>query len=124
MSSTKAAPKRVPLPAILLANDFASGEVLFIGQSASGALFWVRDPAKALIAFEDAVADQLEAFAAQSFGEAKVVDAYLVDVMLDAQNRPVPKHFREKFKILGPSHRPDLGKQAEFGQPALHVAEA
>ena len=28
---------------------------------------------------------------------------------------PVPRHFRERFKTLGPSNRPDLGKQAGDG---------
>ena len=31
------------------------------------------------------------------------------------RGRPVPRHFRERFKTLGPSNRPDLGKQAGEG---------
>jgi sulfite reductase (NADPH) hemoprotein beta-component len=43
-----------------------------------------------------------------------VVDVELVDVTLRADGLPLPNHFRERFKIAGPSNRPDLGKQAEF----------
>ena len=42
-------------------------------------------------------------------------NAEIVDVTRDAAGQPVPNHFRERFKIRGPSVRPDLGKQAEFG---------
>ena len=41
----------------------------------------------------------------------------LLTVMLEpptpARNGPRPLHFREAFRARGPSHRPDLGRQAE-----------
>ena len=61
-----------------------------------------------------AAAAALEAAARRALAENRVVDAYLVDVTLGANGLPVPNHFRERFKIQGPSHRPDLGKQAAF----------
>ncbi len=103
-------PKRPPLPAILLANDLLDGDVVF--RTASGG--WSRDPADALVATDDATAERLEVEAAQAFAAQEVVDAYLVDVAVDIAGVPVPRHFRERFKIMGPSHRPDLGKQAVF----------
>ncbi|AMJ59767.1 DUF2849 domain-containing protein [Bosea sp. PAMC 26642] len=109
MTST---PKRPPLPAILLANDLLDGDVVFAVEDADGALDWTRDPRLALVADEGVAAGRLEAFAAAA--RQQVVDAYLVDVEI-GPNGPVPRHFRERFKTLGPSTRPDLGKQAGEG---------
>lgn len=103
-------PKKMPLPAILLANDLLDGDVVF--RTASG---WTRDPRLALVAEDEATAARLEAEARLAFERKEVVDAYLVDITRDEAGLPVPNHFRERFKVKGPSHRPDLGKQAEFG---------
>ncbi|WP_420103928.1 DUF2849 domain-containing protein [Bosea sp. (in: a-proteobacteria)] len=108
-----AAPKRPPLPAILLANDLLDGDVVF-AASDGGEIVWSRDPAAARIAHDEEGAARLEAFAAAELAGNRVVDAYLVDVAIE-DGRPVPRHFREKFKTLGPSNRPDLGKQAGEG---------
>ena len=109
-----AAMKRVPLPAILLANDLLDGDVVFASNDGASTLAWTRDPALALVAADDPAADRLEAFAAAELRGNRVVDAYLVDVAVET-GRPVPRHFRERFKTLGPSNRPDLGKQAGEG---------
>ena len=106
--------KRPPLPAILLANDLLDGDVVFAIAGADGLLGWTRDPGLALVAADDAAAERLESFAAAELAAQHVVDAYLVDVEL-AAGGPVPRHFRERFKTLGPSNRPDLGKQAGEG---------
>lgn len=107
------AAKRPALPVILLANDLRDGDVVF-AAAAGEALAWTRDPARALVATDDTSAERLEAFATAEFGAQRVVDAYLVDVALET-GRPVPRHYRERMKTLGPSHRPDLGKQAGAG---------
>lgn len=109
-----AAPKRPPLPAILLANDLLDGDVVFAAAGPDGALIWTRDPAQALVAADDQAAEQLEAYAADQLATNQVVDAYLVDVAIET-GRPVPRHYRERMKTLGPSNRPDLGKQAGDG---------
>lgn len=101
--------KRPPLPVILLANDLLDGEVVF--RTGSG---WTFDPAKALIAHDEATALALEAAGQAAMAANQVVDAYLVDVAIDALGHAVPRHFRERFKVLGPSIRTDLGKQADF----------
>ena len=106
--------KRAPLPAILLANDLLDGDVVFAFIDGAGPLAWTRDPALALVAADDTAAEKLEAFAAAELRDNKVVDAYLVDVAIESGS-PVPRHFRERFKTLGPSNRPDLGKQAGEG---------
>jgi sulfite reductase (NADPH) hemoprotein beta-component len=108
------AARRPPLPAILLANDLLDGDVVFAVTDGHGELNWTRDPALALVAGDDATALRLEAFAQAELAGQRVVDAYLVDVDVKG-GRPVPRHFRERFKTLGPSNRPDLGKQAGEG---------
>ncbi len=102
-------PARIILPAILLANDLLDGDVVFwTGES------WTLDPAGAAVAHDAAAAAALEAAAGRAVADNRVVDAYLVDVTIDADGLPTPNHLRERFKIRGPSHRPDLGKQAAF----------
>jgi hypothetical protein len=114
MSTPKSAPKViVALPAILLANDLLDGDVVF--RTASG---WSRDPVEALVVHEPEAAAALEAEAKSAMARNEVVDAYLVDVAIGETGVPVPRHFRERFKILGPSIRTDLGKQAEFSSLA------
>jgi hypothetical protein len=101
--------QKLLLPAILLANDLLSGEVVFFGTSG-----WSLDPADAEIAQDREAAGRLQAEAARALAANRVVDAYLVDVTLSPAGLPVPNHFRERFKIKGPSIRPDLGKQAVY----------
>jgi hypothetical protein len=103
------APKRPPLPVILLANDLLDGVVVF--WTADG---WSPDPAKALVAHDGTQADVLEAIGQQAFARNEVVDPALIDVTLDASGKAIPNHFRERFKISGPSVRRDLGKQADY----------
>ena len=42
-----------------------------------------------------------------------VVDAGLVDVRINDRGDVVPLAHRERIKALGPTNRPDLGKQAD-----------
>ena len=101
------APKRPPLPVILLANDLLDGEVVFWTGSA-----WSPLPDDALVGTDDAAAAALESAAKNGMAAQKVVDAYLVDVALDAAGVATPRHYREKIKTEGPTTRRDLGKQA------------
>ncbi|MDE2363552.1 MAG: DUF2849 domain-containing protein [Hyphomicrobiales bacterium] len=109
--------KRTPLPAILIANDLRIGDVVFWSQSG-----WTRDPAAALVAHDQPAADALDAAATAGMARQEVVDAYLIDVDV-REGVPVPRHFRERFKTLGPSVHPELGKQAQFAAYARAAAE-
>jgi Protein of unknown function (DUF2849) len=97
------------LPAILLANDLLDGDVVFWTGTD-----WSDNPAQALVANQPEQALLLEEAAKIALASNKVVDAYLVDVTLRHDGLPIPNHFRERFKIKGPSNRLDLGKQARF----------
>ena len=73
-----------------------------------------KRPALPVILLANDLLDGDVVFAAAALSGNKVVDAYLVDVAIESGS-PVPRHFRERFKTLGPSNRPDLGKQAGEG---------
>ena len=102
------APKRPPFPSLLIANDLAEGDVVF--ASGDG---WTRDPRAAKIADSEAAALELSAFGEAQRQANIIVDCYLVPVDVVA-GAPQPKHYREALRLLGPSVRRDLGKQAEF----------
>lgn len=110
-------PKLPPLPAILIANDLQTGDVVLASPDG-----WTRNPAQARLARLPVEAEALLAFGTDAMRHNLVVDAYLVDVTLGAEGIPIPRHFRERFRILGPSNRPDLGKQAEFPGLAHHAS--
>ncbi len=93
------------VPKIVSANDLMIGDVVYLDAQGG----WTRSLAEAAVAHDDEAAERLAALADQP---GAVVGPYLADVALDG---PVPRplHFREAFRARGPSHRPDLGRQAE-----------
>ena len=108
-----AKPTRPPLPAVLVANDLLDGEVLF--RTAGG---WSPALTDALVARDLTAVERLEQAGREAEARQEVVDAYLVEVMRGPTGVHVPRHYRERIKSLGPTHRPDLGKQAVTGQAA------
>ncbi|MDE2579855.1 MAG: DUF2849 domain-containing protein [Hyphomicrobiales bacterium] len=97
-----------PPPAILIANDLLDGDVVF--RKSDG---WTRDPRAAFIAYTSDETQALALVAREAEARREVVEASIVDVDI-RDGAPAPRHFRERFKTLGPSVRPDLGKQAQF----------
>jgi hypothetical protein len=91
----------------LTANRLTDGEVVFWNAGA-----WVER-------FEDAelfAADE-GADAAQARAQAQItllVDPYLIDV-IDEGEGPAPLSYRERLRALGPTNKPDHGKQAAGG---------
>lgn len=96
-------------PKIVSANDVLVGDVVYLDAHGS----WTRRLQEASVAYGEEAADALLSAGTQP---EKVVGAYLVDVALAADGRRTPTHFREKFRDLGPSNRPDLGRQAKPGR--------
>lgn len=90
--------KRPPLPLVLTANDLLSGySVFYDGER------WASRLDEALVATDAAVADRLTAVGHESIAHADVVDPYLTTVALDPDGRPVPKHYRERIRVSGPT---------------------
>jgi len=93
---------------VLTANHLMSGDVVFLARDGR----WAEALDGARLASEPAEAEALEALAATPEAEAITVGAYLIDVERDAEDRLRPVRLREALRTLGPSNRPDLGRQA------------
>ncbi len=98
-----------PALKILTANQLRSGEVLYWKFGG-----WVESLAEAQIFTDEAAAEAALAQAQISVTGNRVVTPYLFEVRQDKSGvHPVKE--REIIRSLGPSIRPDTGKQA------LHV---
>jgi len=103
-------------PQIVTANDLFEGDVVYF--TAGG--FWSRSIIDAAVAHSQADADAL--LARGQAQQSTIVGAYLAEVAVGAEGAPRPLHYREHRRTLGPSNRPDLGRQAEADAPAAKVA--
>jgi Protein of unknown function (DUF2849) len=99
--------KAQPLPAIVIANDLLSGDVIFLGHGQ-----WELTHHRAAVASDQSAADALLARAKVDVAANRIVDPYLAQVQIGGDGTPVPVHYRERMRTLGPTIRPDLGKQA------------
>jgi hypothetical protein len=91
----------------LTANRLADGEVVFWRGGG-----WVERFADAEIFGDEAAAEAAEA---RARAEIRVsVDPYLIDV-IEADGGPAPLSYRERLRALGPTNKPDHGKQAAGG---------
>jgi hypothetical protein len=105
------ATEKHPFPSILLANDLLSGLIVtWTGKAWSGA---IKD---AFVAVDADAALALHNAGQAAYKRHEVLDVGLVAVAIGADGVPVPTHFRERFRTLGPTVRADLGKQAEKPQ--------
>ena len=99
--------KAPPLPAIVIANDLLSGDVVFLGPEG-----WALSHRGAAIATDPTAAEALLARAKIDVAANRIVDPYLAQVRIEGDGTPSPVHYREKMRTQGPTIRPDLGKQA------------
>lgn len=91
---------------VMTANRLIDGVVVFLGSEG-----WAEMIDAAEIAVDPAGAQTLEARGREAMERNEVVDANLIEVVQeDGRTRPV--RLRERLRTLGPSIRPDLGKQA------------
>jgi hypothetical protein len=93
--SEQVSSKRMAFPLILTGNDLLAGHVVYFGGAG-----WSADPAAAFVATDAAGAETLEA----ALDETAVVEPYLVTTALDAGGRPLPVHYREKIRLIGPTY--------------------
>lgn len=100
----------LPALKVLTANRLRSGDVLY--WKAGG---WTERLADAEIFAEDAAAEAALAGAQAFVAANQVVTPYLFDVRR-AKTGLVPVKEREIIRSLGPSVRPDTGKQASHVQ--------
>jgi hypothetical protein len=101
---------------VITANRLIDGEVVFwSGQD------WVESFAQALVFEDDALAETAEAEAKTEV--THLVDPYLIEVM-EMGGRFAPVSFRERLRALGPTNKPDHGKQAQGGADIAILAQA
>jgi hypothetical protein len=105
-----------PALQVITANDLLSGDVVYLATNGH----WQRPLQGAVVADTADEANRLLAIATPQ--EALVVGPYLAEVTRDAAGRLAPVHYRERIRTLGPSNRPDLGRQAEGSKEPAHVS--
>ena len=92
---------------VLAASRLRDGVVLFLGRGG-----WVESLAAAEVVADAAGIARLEARGHEAMARNEVVDAYPFKVS-DESGAWRAVELREHLRTLGPSVRPDLGKQAQ-----------
>ena len=101
---------------VLTGNRLDDGEVVFLAGQA-----W-SDRFGAATAFDDdTLAEAAEAHAKTQ--GAVVVDPYLIEVRA-AEGGLAPVSYRERLRALGPTNKPDHGKQAAGGADIERLSHA
>ena len=95
---------------ILTANRLVTGEVLYWRAGR-----WTKTLAEAQVLADEIAAEAALVQAQASVAANQVVSPYLFDVRRD-KDGPRPVKEREIVRSLGPSVRPDTGKQASHVQ--------
>jgi predicted NAD/FAD-binding protein len=93
---------------ILTANRLRDGAVVFYTRSGQ----WSERIDEAVLATEPQAAKALEARGKEEEARTLVTGAYLFEAERD-DGHVRALHIRERIRTLGPTVRPDLGKQAE-----------
>lgn len=96
------AEKRPPLPLMLTAQDLRGGGVVYWDGAG-----WVERVEDGLVARDEPAAAAL-ATAQADAAPGQVLDVFLFSVRPDGD--PVPAHFRERQRVIGPSFRDDFGR--------------
>ena len=99
---------RVFKPQMATGNDLLEGDVVYFTSTGE----WSRRIEDAALAVNAEAAEDLLDRASQYPNQ--VVGAYLVEAGLDERGRAAPAHFREAFRMRGPSNYPEHGKQADL----------
>lgn len=92
---------------VMTANRLRDGEVVFLTRAG----VWSEKIDDAALALEPQAKAALEARAAEDVRKTLVTGHYFFDAER-INGRIRANHFRERVRTLGPTVRPDLGKQA------------
>jgi sulfite reductase (NADPH) hemoprotein beta-component len=93
---------------ILTASDLRRGDVVFLTPEG-----WVRDHRRACVAASPDEAASLLAIGRKALAANLIVDPYLIEVAPDGAGVPEPVHYRERFRLSGPTVAPVLAPPAE-----------
>lgn len=86
------------VPKVITANDLMNGYVIFLSDSAG----WVRDFSQATIAKN--VEEEIRLLKKARVDSCKIEGVYSFGITEDKANRIAPVEYREKIRILGPTH--------------------
>ena len=95
---------------VIMANDLLTGDVIFLSRDVRN---WTKYLQEAWVGESQQLTEQMLELASESH---LVIEALAIDVD-ENQGQLALKNYREQLRSLGPSVRPDLGKQA-----LLHAA--
>jgi hypothetical protein len=102
---------------IVTANRLTDGEVVYLATSGG----WTEWLAESRVAESEEETAALLAMAEAAMGDREVVDAYAMAVGR-ADGAITALSQRERIRALGPTTRPDLGKQAVLGRAPGRLA--
>lgn len=91
---------------VISANDLRQGNVIYL----TGNDGWVADINHAQQLSDKATAE--ERLPAATVQQLQVIDPYLVEVEQHADGTVSPVHFREQFRVSGPTHQ-QAGKTSD-----------
>ena len=103
---------------IVTANRLRDGIAVFLGRTGQ----WSEKIDEATLALEPKAAAALEARAKDDETATLITGPYLIDAER-RDGRILAAHIRERMRTLGPTVRPDLGKQAEGSAGAFAAPE-
>ena len=103
---------------IVTANRLRDGIAVFLGRTGQ----WSEKIDEAALALEPQAAAALEARAKHDESATLITGPYLIDSERRG-GRIRAAHIRERMRTLGPTVRPDLGKQAEGSAGAFAAPE-
>jgi len=101
----------------LTGNRLGDGEAVFLGRGGG----WVARFAEAALFEDDAAALAAEAHAKTEI--TVVVDPYLIDIA-PVEEGFAPVAYRERLRALGPTNKPEHGKQADGGADIAALQQA
>ncbi len=102
---------------IVTANRLRDGEVVYLAAAGG----WTEWLAGSRVARSDEETAALLAIAEVAFRDRLVVDVYAMAVA-ESGGAIAPLSQRERIRALGPTTRPDLGKQATLGRAPERLA--
>ena len=90
--------KRPPLPFVLTANDLLSGYTVYHDGSR-----WVAKLQDALVASDAETAERLNETGLAELDRGAIIDPYLAGVTVGGDGAIVPRHFRDRYRLSGPT---------------------
>ena len=90
--------KRPPVPFVLTANDLLSGFTVYHDGAR-----WVATLGHALVAQDAQAGERLNELGLSELARGAIVDPYLAGVTIGDDGKITPRHFRDAYRLSGPT---------------------